>query len=91
MIEPLNKHGIKIADSLALNMETRVEARCRWMQVLESLKVAMPDVYRAYMGFPTVLDDLRPPRLRPPSNNIPESVNDCFFVRRELGRLAKTY
>lgn len=91
MIEPLNKQGIKIADSLALNMKPRVEARCRWIRVLEGLRSSMPDEYREYMGFPTVLDDLRPPRLRPPFNSIPDSVKDCFFVQREENRIASTY
>jgi hypothetical protein len=91
LIEPLNKQGIKIADSLALNMKTRVEARCRWIRVLAGLRALMPDHYREYMEFPTVLDDLRPPRLRPPFNSIPDSVNDCFFVQREENRIASTY
>lgn len=90
-VEPLNKYGIKIAESLALNAETRVETRCRWIQVLFGLKELMPDVYQQYMGFPNKLDDLRPQRLRPPLNNKPHSVRDCFFVQRKEGRLAKTY
>lgn len=91
VIEPLNKQGIKIADAMALNMKTRVEARCRWIRVLEGLCASMPDEYREFMGFPMVLDDLRPPRCRPPSNRIPDSVNDCFFVQREENRIASTY
>lgn len=90
-IEPLNKQGVKIAESLALNMPTRVEARCRWMQVLAGLKISDPSVYHEYMGFPSVLDDLRPPHLRPPSNNLPDSVHDCFFAQREEGRIAASY
>jgi hypothetical protein len=91
MIETLYKQGIKIADSLALNMESRVDARYRWIRLLEGLRALMPNYYLEYMGFPTVLDDLRPPRLRPPSNNIPDSVNNCFFVQREERRIASTY
>ncbi|MDM4018146.1 hypothetical protein [Roseiconus lacunae] len=91
MIEPLNTQGTKNAKSLALDTKPRVEARGRWIRILEGMRASMPDGYRKYMGFPTVLDDLRPPRLRPPSNNIPISVNDCFFVQREENRIASTY
>jgi len=91
VVEPLNNFGVKIAESLVLNMATRVEKRCRWMQTLNSLRIRNPAIYYEYMGFPTDLDDLRPPKLQPRSNTVPESVNECFFVQREQGRLADTY
>ncbi len=90
-IEPLNDQGTKISDTLQLNASKRIEARYRWIQTLRCLSRENLSLYREYMGFPSDLDDLRPPKLRPPTNSMPDSVNDCFFVQREQGRLAETY
>jgi len=90
-IEPLNNPGIKLSDTLRLNAPKRIEFRSRWIRMLRCLSRESPSLYHEYMGFPSDLDDLRPPKLRPPTNSMPDSVNDCFFVQREQGRLAETY
>ncbi len=86
-----NEHGVKLCDAMALNAKKRVEARGRWMRALLRLQATDAELYGEYMGFPSDLDDLRPPKLRPPSNAMPQSVDDCFFAQREEGRLPCVY
>ena len=90
-VDALNPLGHKICDALALNSTKRVDARHRWIRTLEYLREENPALFTEYMGFPSDVDDLRPPKLQPPENTFPTSVDDCFFVQREQGRLAETY
>lgn len=91
VVEPLNGMGIKLTEAMALNASKRVENRSRWMKMLMSLRDNNPTLYQEYMGFPSDLDDLRPPKLKPKTNSLPDSVENCFYVQREQGRLAATY
>ncbi|MEX2309816.1 MAG: HNH endonuclease [Pirellulales bacterium] len=89
--EALNKDGEKLRDVLRLNSDSNVMHRSRWMRNLVTLKTSNPELYKEYMGFPSDLPDLRPPKKRVPRNSKPSAVNDCYFAIHERGKLPATY
>lgn len=88
-VEALNHDGEKLEKALRLNSEKNVGFRSRWMRNLETLRVANPDLYREYMGFPADLPDLRKKRVT--GNAKPEGAANCYFALRERGELPAIY
>jgi hypothetical protein len=88
-IEALNSHGEKLRQALRLDSESNIRYRSRWMRVLQTLKIANPDLYQELMGFPQDLPDLR--KKRAPHNTKPEGITNCYFALRERGALPATY
>lgn len=88
-VKARNKVGERLIETLRLDNEKNVGWRRDWMGTLSLLKEQRPDLYRAYMGFPKDLPDLRTKKA--PTNARPKSVEACFFVLREQGKLPDTY
>ena len=87
--EPLNHDGRSLVLRLRLNRQTMVGERCRWIRALKTLRLADPNLYHDYMGFPEDLPDLR--QKRPPANTKPQGAENCYFVLRERGELPAAY
>lgn len=88
-IDTLNPQGEKLKQVLRLDSASNVRNRYRWIRTLDALKVAAPDLFQEYMGFPADLPDLRTKRV--PENTKPCGAANCYFVLRERGKLPTTY
>jgi hypothetical protein len=84
-----NDIGKALIKKLRLDSDHNVKLRFRWMRMFRTLQLYDPDLFREWMAFPDDLPDLR--TRNSPSNSRPESVLDCFFVRRESERLPEMY
>ncbi|WP_417740621.1 HNH endonuclease [Rosistilla oblonga] len=88
-IDALNAEGKKLVGVLRLNSESNVDNRRRWIRNLANLRVADPELFEEYMGFPRNLPDLRTKHVK--SNSKPDGVQNCYFSIRERGELEATY
>jgi hypothetical protein len=88
-VDALNSDGERLEKVLQLNRTSHLDFRFRWMRTLDSLRVKDPELYLEYMGFPKNLPDLR--SKRPPKNERPEGVLNCYFALRERGELPAIY
>jgi hypothetical protein len=87
-IDALTTAGEILSEALHLNEEPRVDFRRRVIRAINSLEPEDEDRL-GWLGFPLQLPDL--PALRPPKNNRPDGLKDCYHVQREEGRLPETY
>jgi len=60
-----------------------------WMRIVDLAEERDPDLYNRLVGFPDDLPDLS--RLRPPRNSRKESLDQCWFARRQRGELPNVY
>jgi hypothetical protein len=88
-VEALNRDGEKLVLTLLLDSPRNVSYRSRWMQTLETLATSNPPLFRAFMGFPDDLPDLR--TRQAPQNTRPEGTMNCHFALRERGELPAIY
>ncbi len=93
-IHGLTREGRTLIEVVQLDREELVEFRRRVI-VLIAAALANPtasisqQVIELYLSYPGDIPDLR--TLHPPTNDRPDSPNDCHFALRERGTLTATY
>jgi hypothetical protein len=92
-IQGTTREGKKLVRLLRLDREELNEFRKRTMRLVRAAhhnpgKQWAREVL-AWLTYPADMPDLR--TCRPPSNALPESAQQCYFVQREQGRLQRTY
>jgi hypothetical protein len=91
-IQGITTEGKYLVDILALDRPEQEEVRVRYLRLL-SLHQRYPQdpevtaLYMAAFGYPDDLPNLE--MLRPKGNSRPEGLRDCFWRRREEGRLTE--
>jgi hypothetical protein len=79
----------RLIHQLDLNSPRLRSWRLMWLRIVSLAKDGDATLYRKLVGFPDDLPDLR--RLRPPANTQEDSVEHCWFARRERGDLPDEY
>ena len=85
----LNNMGEKLRRTLLLDSPRNVQYRSRLLRTLAHLEVAEPNLFNEWLGFPTILPDLRTKRA--PMNTKPSGAANCYFALRERNELPCTY
>ncbi len=79
----------RLIRQLDLNSPRLKTWRIMWMRIAALAKDRDAGLYFRLVGFPEDLPDLR--KLRPPRNAHKDSLQNCWFARRQRGLLPATY
>lgn len=90
-IEGLDATGNQIIRVLGLDSEDATRYRRNVIAIARSLAIHDESMFREWVGFPSELPDLRPPRRRNPDNTRPEGVNESHLARHERNELCEWY
>ena len=79
----------RLIRQLDLNSPQLKKWRRLWMRIVTLAEEHDTDLYHQIVGFPSDLPDLG--KLKPPSNDRREGLEECWFARRRRGELPSVY
>lgn len=79
----------RLLRQLDLNSPRLKKWRRLWMRIVTLAEEHEADLYYQLVGFPKDLPDLG--KLKPPSNDRRDSLQECSFARRQRGELPSVY